>query len=101
MSDAASAVSRAQALRIVDKLRLGTDCLEGVSTFSAGRSVLLSAAIEQLEELEISGGATVRWIRGRTGQGKTHLFARLIEQAHARNWVTSYVQISDRGYGVE
>ncbi len=43
----------------------------------------------------------MRWVRGRIGQGKTHLFARLIENAHTRNWVTSYVQISGRGYGVE
>ncbi len=92
---------RASALRIIEKLRQGTDCLEGVNTFSAGRALLLAAATEHLEELEVSGGASVRWVRGRIGQGKTHFFARLIETAHARNWVTSYVQISERGGGVE
>jgi hypothetical protein len=92
---------RAQALRIIQALRDGKNCLEGVSSFSAGRKELIDAAAEYLEELEVSGGAVVRWVRGRTGLGKTHLFARLIELAHARNWVTTYVQISDPGYGTE
>jgi len=94
-------IDRPQALRIIEKLRKGTDCLEGVQSFSAGRHPLVAAAVEQFEELELSAGATVRWVRGRTGQGKTHFFARLIDSAHARNWVTSYVQISDKGAGVE
>jgi hypothetical protein len=97
----ASSISRAQALRIISKLRLGTDSLEGVNLFSAGRAPLLRAAIEQFEELEISGGANVRWVRGRIGQGKTHLFARLIHAAQERSWVTSYVQVSEPGCGVE
>src|SRR5437762_10969240 len=95
------AVDRAQALRIIEKLRQGTDCLERVNSFSAGRGTLLKVATDLFEELEVSGGAMVRWVRGRTGQGKTHVFARLIEIAHDRNWVTSYVQISEPGYGTE
>jgi hypothetical protein len=66
-----------------------------------GRGVLFKAADESLEELELSGGAVVRWVKGRYEQGKTNLFARLIDLAHSRNWVTSYVQISLRGEGVE
>jgi hypothetical protein len=72
-----------------------------VSAFSAGRHKLIRAAKENLEELEISGSAVVRWVRGRTGAGKTHLFARLIELAHERNWVATYVQISEPRYGAE
>jgi hypothetical protein len=92
---------RGLALRVVQALRDGKNCLEGASTFSAGRALLLRAATDLFDELEISGGAVVRWVKGRTGQGKTHLFARLIDIAHARNWVTSYVLVSAREYGTE
>jgi hypothetical protein len=95
------APDRGKALRIIQSLREGKNCLEGASTFSTGRKALMKAALENLEELELSGSAVVRWVRGRTGLGKTHLFARLIEMAHERNWVTSYVQISEPGGGVE
>jgi hypothetical protein len=94
-------IERGQALRIVSALRAGSNCLDGVEHFSAGRGQLLKAASQGFDHLEESDGSVVRWVRGRTGQGKTHLFARLIAVAHRRNWVTSYVQISDRGQGVE
>jgi len=93
--------NREHALRILQSLRQGSNCLEGAGFFSAGRDLLFRAATDNLEELEISGGSCVRWLKGRYGQGKTHLFARLIELAFSRNWVTSYVQISGRGEGVE
>jgi len=94
-------MNRAQAIRIIQALRDGSNCLEGTEAFSCGRRVLLRAATEIFEELELSGGAVVRWIKGRTGQGKTHLFARLIQTAHSRKWVTSFVQISPREHGTE
>jgi hypothetical protein len=94
-------IDREHALRILQSLRQGSNCLEGAGFFSAGRDVLFRAAADGLEELEISGGSCVRWLKGRYGQGKTHFFARLIELAFSRNWVTSYVQISGRGEGVE
>lgn len=94
-------IDREHALRILQSLRQGSNCLEGVGFFSAGRDVLFKAAADNLEELENSGGSCVRWLKGRYGQGKTHFFARLIELAFSRNWVTSYVQISGRGEGVE
>jgi hypothetical protein len=92
---------RSLALRIIQALRDGRNCLEGASAFSAGRAVLLQAATDLFDELEISGGAVVRWVKGRTGQGKTHLFARLIDIAHDRRWVTSYVLVSVRQHGTE
>jgi len=94
-------IERSQALRIISALRAGSNCLDGVEHFSAGRAQLVKAASQGFDHLEESDGSVVRWVRGRTGQGKTHLFARLIAVAHRRNWVTSYVQISDRGQGVE
>lgn len=97
----ATEINREHALRILQSLRQGSNCLEGAGFFSAGRDLLFKAAADSLEELEISGGSCVRWLKGRYGQGKTHFFARLIELAFSRNWVTSYVQISGRGEGVE
>jgi len=97
----ATELNREHALRILQSLRQGSNCLEGAGFFSAGRDLLFRAAADNLEELEISGGSCVRWLKGRYGQGKTHFFARLIELAFSRNWVTSYVQISGRGEGVE
>lgn len=99
--NAAIEINREHALRILQSLRQGSNCLEGAGFFSAGRDLLFRAAGDNLEELEISGGSCVRWLKGRYGQGKSHLFARLIELAFSRNWVTSYVQISGRGEGVE
>jgi adenosylhomocysteinase len=89
------------ALRIISALRSGSNLLESVSLFSAGRDSVVGAADALLEELTISGGSTVRWLRGNYGSGKTHMFARIREAAHARNWVASYVVISGRGSGCE
>ncbi len=97
----AAELDRARALRIIQALRQGSNCLEQVSRFSAGRDVLFSGAADSLEELEISDGAAVRWVKGGYGEGKTHFFARLIEIAHLRNWVTTYVQVSGKGQGTE
>jgi len=94
-------ISRAQALRIVEALRTGRNCLEGVRAFSAGRATLFGAADDLFEELSLSQGAIVRWIRGRTGQGKTHFFGRLMEMALHRNWVSTYVLISGPQGGTE
>lgn len=92
---------RASALRIIAALRKGSNCLEGVGAFSVGRDVLFRAAAEELEELELTKGSVVRWLKGRYGHGKTHTFARLMELGHRRNWVTSYVQITLPKDGVE
>lgn len=101
--DIAAQTDRPHALRIVQALRSGSNCLEGAGLFSAGRDIFFRAAADSLGELELSGGAVVRWVKGRYEQGKTHFFARLMEIARdeKRNWVTSYVQISERGQGAE
>jgi hypothetical protein len=91
--------SREQAIRILGKLRSGSNILERVSIFSAGRAKLLAAFQEEVEELQITNGASVRWIKGRYGHGKTHMFGRLMEMGHSQNWVTAFVQIRLPGQG--
>lgn len=92
---------RARALRIISALADGRNCLEGTNLYSTGRDSLCHAADEQFEELELTKGTAVRWLKGRYGDGKTHTVARLMDLAHGRNWVTSYVQISAPGKGAE
>jgi hypothetical protein len=101
VAESAMTIDRPQALRVIEALRTGRNCLEAVSAFSAGRALLLRAAGDLFGELDISGGAVVRWVKGRVGQGKTHFFARLIEMALQRNWVSSYVLISEPQGGTE
>src|ERR1051326_1260172 len=91
--DSSGKLNRQKAVRIIQSLKQGSNCLDGAGLFSAGRETLFHAAEEALEEIELSGGSWVRWLRGRYGQGKTHFFARLMEIAFARNWVTTYVQV--------
>ena len=94
-------LDRAQALRVISSLRQGSNCLEGTRLFSSGRKILFKASEDTLHELELSGGSSVRWVKGQYGNGKTHFFARMIEIAHERDWVTSYVQISGPKQGTE
>ena len=101
MSDVNYEISRSRAIRIIAALRQGSNCLEEVSAFSAGRAILLRAAEEELEELEITNGASVRWLKGRYGHGKTHMFARLMGLGYSRNWVISYFQVRLPGQGLE
>jgi hypothetical protein len=97
----ASSASPELASRLVGALRQGSNSLEGVSLFSAGREPLFRAATGLLRDLGCSGGSAVRWLKGAYGSGKTHTFARLLETAHAQRWVVSYVQVSGRGQGCE
>jgi len=93
--------NRPRALRVIQALRDGSNCLEGVEQFSAGREAVFRAAEEVIDELEITHSAVVRWLKGRYGHGKTHTFARLMAMAHRRNWVTTYVQVSGPGEGAD
>lgn len=101
MTIPASVPNRALAMRIIQALRSGSNCLDGTQYFSAGREDLFLAASDLLEEVEISSGAVVRWVKGPYGHGKTFFLARLMEIAREKNWVTTFVQVSARGQGSE
>jgi len=68
---------------------------------SVGRDLWVQAAEDLIQELESSEACMVRWVKGRVGTGKTNFFGRVIEIAHRRNWVTSFIVISGRGEGTE
>jgi hypothetical protein len=97
----ASDASPEVASRLIGALRQGSNSLEGVSLYSAGREPLFKAATGLLRELSLSGGSAVRWLKGAYGSGKTHIFARLLEAAHEQRWLVSYVQVSGKGQGCE
>ena len=101
MSGTSSVPNRGLAMRIIQALRSGSNCLDGTGYFSAGREDLFAAAGDLLEEVEISSGAVVRWVKGPYGHGKTFFLARLMAIARERNWVTTFVQVSARGQGRE
>ncbi len=94
-------VSRELAVRLIGGLRQGSNSLEGVSLFSAGREPVLRAAETLMDELSMSGGSAVRWLKGVYGSGKTNTFARLLEAAHSRRWLVTHVQVSGKGMGCE
>lgn len=96
-----AAIDQAIALRIIGALRTGATPFDGVGAFSAGRELLVEGAEEQFREIEVSDDSRVRWIKGLPEQGKTNFFARLIESASKRNWVSSYVALSARDSGTE
>lgn len=89
------------AMQVIQSLRQGSNLLEGTSCFSAGRQVVVDGAAQLLDELALSGGSAVRWLKGNYGSGKTHTFARIRDEAHTRRWVASYVVVSGRGQGCE
>lgn len=94
-------VPKALAVRIIGALRQGSNSLESVSLFSVGRDRVYRATESLMDDLQLSGGSAVRWIKGAYGSGKTHTFARLLEDAHRRNWVVSYVEVSGKDGGCE
>ena len=94
-------VSRALAVRLIGALRQGSNCLEAVTLFSAGRRPILNAAERLMEDLTFSGGSAVRWLKGTYGSGKTHIFARLLDAAHLRGWIVSYIEITSKGQGCD
>lgn len=83
------------ARRIVIQLQRGTCPLEGVRALNVGREAWFIAAEEILDDVQQEGGALVRFIRGDYGDGKTHFIAMVRTLALERNWVTSYVCLSD------
>lgn len=83
------------ARRIVSRLQSGTCPLEGVVALNVGREAWFVAADEILDDIQQVGGAVVRFIRGDYGEGKTHFIAMVRAFALERNWVTTYVCLSD------
>jgi hypothetical protein len=83
------------ARKIVSQIERGTCPLEGVLALNVGRAPYFVAADDILGDIEQVGGAVVRFIRGDYGEGKTHFIAMVRALAIMRNWVSTYVCLSD------
>jgi hypothetical protein len=88
-------VDAALALQIIGRLKAGGNVVVGAHLFSVGRERWLRGAEQVLKDLESTGDAFVRFIRGDYGVGKTNFAARLFHQALDRGWSVSYVEIGD------
>lgn len=88
-------VDAALALQIIGRLKAGGNVVVGAHLFSVGREAWLRGAEQVLKDLETTGDAFVRFIRGDYGVGKTNFAARLFHQALERGWAVTYVEIGD------
>ena len=79
-------IDKASALRLINRLKTGTNVIFGAHLFSVGRENLIKGAEQVFDDLEITGDSAVRFIRGNYGVGKTNFCGRLFNNALARGW---------------
>jgi hypothetical protein len=79
---------------IFDKLRGGFVPERGLDAFAVGVDRPRDELRRQLE-LAQQGSGSVKFLRGGYGCGKTFIARLAIAEAHARNFVTSFVVVSD------
>jgi hypothetical protein len=82
------------ARRIIEQLKRGTTPLEGVRALNVGRERYFREVDRQLDDISAGGGASVRFLNGEYGHGKTHFIGMINASALDRGWVTSYVKLS-------
>lgn len=82
------------ARRMIEQLKKGTTPLEGVRALNVGRERYFEEADRALEDISAEGGASVRFLNGEYGHGKTHFIGMINASALDRGWVTSYVKLS-------
>ena len=82
------------ARRIIQQLKRGTSPLEGVRALNVGRERYFEEVDRQLDDLAADGGASIRFLNGEYGHGKTHFIGMTNASALDKGWVTSYVKLS-------
>ncbi len=82
------------AKRIIQQLKRGTAPLEGVRALNVGRERYFVEVDQQLDDLAADGGASIRFLNGEYGHGKTHFIGMTNASALDKGWVTSYVKLS-------
>lgn len=82
-------LTKVEARNIIDSLKSGTTPLESVHHLDVGRDRWYHGMKYYLEQAE-AGASKVRFIRGRYGDGKTHLMAMAQHFALADGFVVSY-----------
>jgi hypothetical protein len=87
--------TQALAKKMVRQLAAGTTPLEGVRFLNVGRERYFHEVERQLNDIAEAGGASIRFLNADYGHGKTHFIGMINSLALDRNWVTSYVKLSD------
>ena len=82
------------ARRMIEQLKKGITPLEGVRALNVGRERYFEEADRALDDIGAGGGASVRFLNGEYGHGKTHFIGMINASGLDRNWVTSYVKLS-------
>src|SRR5208283_4180910 len=88
-------LSKFEAEKILDALRVGTVPIQHLELLTAGREPWLEAIAEDL--LFVSQGASkIRFIAAEYGGGKTHFLNLLKKKAFTQNFLVSYVELHSR-----
>ncbi len=88
-------LSQALAKKMIGQLARGTTPLEGVRFINVGRERYFQEVERTLDDIKQGGGASIRFLNADYGYGKTHFIGMVNSLALARDWVTSYVKLSD------
>jgi hypothetical protein len=87
-------LTQSEAQHIFDKLREGTVPERGIEAFAVGIDKQRDEIRRQLELVQSDTGH-VKFLRGGYGCGKTFMARLAIAEAQAKNFVTSFVVVSD------
>lgn len=88
-------LTRALAKKMIRQLSAGTTPLEGVRFLNVGRERYFREVERLLDDIHDDGGASIRFLNADYGHGKTHFIGMTNAMALERNWVTSYVKLSE------
>ena len=80
--------------RIIEALRSGVPSLAVGNYFTEARPKLMAKLDHILKEVSRGGKSQALIIKGRYGEGKTHLLNTVLSMAHAENMVVSMIPIS-------
>lgn len=90
-----SSLTQALARKMIRQLTAGTTPLEGVRFLNVGRERYFVEVQRMLEDIAGGGGASIRFLNADYGHGKTHFIGMVNALALDRNWVTSYIKLSE------
>lgn len=90
-----SPLNQSLARKIVRQLGAGTTPLEGVRHLNVGRDRYFVEIERLLGDLTVGEGSDVHFLNADYGHGKTHFIGMINAMALDRNWVTSYVKLSN------
>ena len=95
MAESIAALDPFEAESVVEAFRRGTVPSEHLHLYTLGRDRWLQAVARDLDFVS-QGGSKVRFLAAPYGGGKTHFLKCVTEEAHARRFLVSYVELHSR-----